>query len=268
MSDNASQNHTLVEPRVVAATALLLGGGALGIGLMAAHVLIPVGMGLAMLACLATAWIYAGHFKAAYSAVSQKESYTGAPAKELLVVFIMTIIILVVSTVVFIDVFFEEPAEKLHSRLDFSRMTLETIPNSPNKHPMIHFVNTGRLPVSYGAIAGNIFIVDADKDLDNSDIDGKINLNLAKMFTLGPLRAGGNETPVNREIALIISTAEITPENVAQMAAGTKSIWMVAIAAFGDENTPDDEYWVSETCYKLDATLSGGIPCLGHDKVY
>lgn len=267
MSDNPSPKiHVLVEPRVVAATALLLGGGGIGIGMMAAHLLISLGLLLAFLSCGAATWIYFDHYVKAYKLLSRNETYSGAPLKELLIVAAMTVVIGITAVIVFFAVFFEKEPDRPHARMEFSRVTLAKLNGKSGYYPQIQFINSGPIPASYLSMFGGVYLIDGADDINMPIAIAHMEAARTKLNESGRMAAAGIEMPPNY-LAGLSEVHSISDAEIADIGTGKKAMFVWTLVAFGDDNTDSDHYWISAVCMKLDNTLAGGMPCRGYNSV-
>src|SRR6266851_2993996 len=90
--------HVLLNTRVVAALGLIGLGGTLGLTLLTARILPYVGFGVAAICAAGVIWMYAGHLKRAYQAISRRTPYRGPPPRELLIATGAAVFLLVLAS--------------------------------------------------------------------------------------------------------------------------------------------------------------------------
>ncbi len=137
-AESEKPEHTLVQPRLVAAVGLIALGGGLWVGLMLARTLIAVGFLISLACSVSVIWLYGKHLRAAYRAITTRIRYEGPPARELLIALGMVVVLMAVAISVFSVVLLEEPSLNKAS-VHFAGISQYKIPgNAPSINIQLH----------------------------------------------------------------------------------------------------------------------------------
>src|SRR5712664_4885983 len=109
MQKKQLEEHVLLQSRAIAAVGLISVGGGIGLALMLARILVPIGFAIAISSELCVFWLYTRHLQSAYRAVTKRIPYQGPKVLELVFANTLAVLMIGISIAVFSIVISEEP---------------------------------------------------------------------------------------------------------------------------------------------------------------
>ena len=258
-----TESHPLVQPRLVTAVGLAALGG-IGIGLMAARVLILVGFVLALCSALGILWLYFQHLRSAYRALANRALYEGPDFEEIGVALFLIVMLVCISV----------PLYRIVSRTEVSstraRLVLGTI--EPRKLPgqqdyrfFVTIPNKGNLTAENTVIRirgkfSESILQDEETDKTIADM-----VSEAKKMIDPP---NGSQIQPGTAGAVTIPDLAVSEPDWAKFSSGNAALHTFAVFAFSDGAIGDDQIWVYEQCGYYTRLLSYWHNCSsGHNSL-
>src|SRR6266849_4620686 len=258
----------LLNTRVVAALGLIGLGGTLGLTLLTARILPYVGFGVAAICAAGVIWMYAGHLKRAYQAISRRTPYRGPPPRELLIATGAAVFLLVLASWVLSIVLVKEPPSG-RPILKPGIPTFVKLPSdAPDGFVNIQLRNTGQLDAErvrvlmIGHVSADGFTLDAlAKEMDGLanameliertnpkfGLHAQIRPNSSAVITLEdippdrfPKIADGSAKPQG--------TIMLSDKQWSEFQIGRAAIYVLFFAKYEDEAHSGNSYWSTRQC--------------------
>jgi hypothetical protein len=199
IANNSNQEtiHPLVEPRILAAIAVVALGCSIGFGLMLAKLFVAFGAVLSLASAVSVLWIYWRHFKLAYSSIRLRTVYIGISITELIVAVIVIIVVIVLAAAIYIVESQEGPIVN-RAIMEFGGATFDIITPEGLYPVKAGFANAGTLIAT--GVDGFAAALLTDKKLDQTTISQILDYfaNILSAAEKPPLSLGGLEIDIGK----------------------------------------------------------------------
>jgi hypothetical protein len=255
--------HPLLEPRVLAAIAVVALGCGVGFGLMIAKLFITIGLLLSLASAVAVLWIYWAHFKSAYVALRYRQVYSGIGVGELIISLVVVIAVVPLS----ISIYFAESKEDPiinRAVMEYGGAALD-----PSGVPGIYrikvvFGNKGNLIATnaIGIVAASL----ADKPLDSASVTQMLDyfasildraekkfsgskgreIDFDNNIVVHALRVDQNLSPTDLQHADNSNLFLVDQESLRDVSTGKKSIYILYVQRWEDGSISGE--WENRGC--------------------
>jgi len=281
MDDSPNKNpteklHPLIEPRFVGALGVAAFGGAVGLALMLARVLLIWGLAISLLCAAAVIWIYVDHFRAAYRALKRREPYSGAPPKELVAVIIMLVFLVPIS----FSVYFSMSKEEISLNrpiMDFTDVMRNKLYNDKDEGINAIVKNVGNVAakktnfLSIGIISDKTLEKETIKDKLNSlvnvlrNIDYQFEIDENQMQPSSSYRIQIQSADIDKLIDLYEKGEKkpflLDEDKLKKFKDGSIYIYILFAGTFSDEILSEKAYWAYGSCRYYTQSFLAPILC-------
>jgi hypothetical protein len=247
-----TRNHTLLEPRVLAAVGILGLGGSIGLSLLLAVQFALVGLLLSLASVAGVMWIYSGEFREVYSALIGRRAYAGAAnIIEILLIFTLAIVITTLS----LSLYFSPPTTNnpsIRSRLEFDSVEPVKYPNRTYTVFNAQIKNEGPLTASESIISTGGLI--SKRLLSPDEERAAMNKLISDIQQVPKIKRQGEIQPTQLSILTIpdINTRsnaalEADDSQIAEISSGKLMLYVFVVSEYSDEGR-NNANWRLEFC--------------------